>query len=182
MKKIFLGYFISTTCFLAMTNSSYSQKLNGESGSTQIVRNNFQPGKNIPPVNNAGPVQYKNELNSRAVRHFNSIYNDVVDVKWYNEKEGLFAYFTQDSIKSRVSYDKKGRFLSTIREYDETRLPSRVRHLVKSTYYDFSIYKVIELNYFNQTIYYIKMEDKTSWKMARIADDEMTIVEEFAKA
>ncbi|MGZ8541331.1 MAG: hypothetical protein ACXWV6_11820, partial [Chitinophagaceae bacterium] len=95
---------------------------------------------------------------------------------------GLFVvYFTSEDIKSFVYYNNKGVFEFMIRYYNEEKLPADVRHLVKSNYYDFSIYHVTEVTRNNKIAYAVKMEDKTLWKTVKVVDGEMELMEEYSK-
>jgi hypothetical protein len=68
-----------------------------------------------------------------------------------------------------------------IRYYNEEKLPREVRHLVKSNYYDFSIYHVSEFRSNGKTAYVVVLEDKTSWKKIKVVDSEFEIIGEFSK-
>jgi hypothetical protein len=68
--------------------------------------------------------------------------------------------FSKDNIDTRVYYSKKGRRLATIRDFTEENLPKDIRHLVRSTYYDHSIFRVSEVTVDSQMAYVIILEDK----------------------
>jgi hypothetical protein len=57
-----------------------------------------------------------------------------------------------------------------------------IRHLVKSTYYDFNNYHIIEptLNGVTSLIS-SKLEGRTTWKTVKVVDGEMEEVEEYFK-
>jgi hypothetical protein len=52
---------------------------------------------------------------------------------------------------------------------------------VKSTYYDFNIYHIIEPTLNGVTSYLVKMEGKSTWKTVKVVDGEMEEVEEYLK-
>ena len=65
-----------------------------------------------------------------------------------------------------------------IRRYYEKELPPEVRHLVKSTYYDFNIFYVSEITWNDKLAYIISMDDKTpndkiSYKIIKVVGSEM---------
>jgi hypothetical protein len=98
----------------------------------------------------------------------------------------LVAYFTHDNIQSWVCYNKKGDFEYMIRHYDEKKLPQEIRHLVRSTYYDFSILHINEITINGITFYFVTMADKTSkdkicWKIVKVADGEMEVMKEYSE-
>ena len=60
-----------------------------------------------------------------------------------------------------------------------------VRHIVKSTYYDYNIVYTQEIETADtkgMPTYIICLEDKTNIKMIRIYDGEMSVWKEFTKA
>lgn len=124
-----------------------------------------------------------NGINVNAIRNFIREYKNVSNAKWFESSNGFFvAYFVRDDIRTWVFYNKKGDFERMIRAYNEEKLPADVRHLVKSTYYDFSIYFVTEITTNMQTGYHVKMADKTSWKTIKVVDGEMEVTEEYVKS
>jgi hypothetical protein len=137
-------------------------------------------------VKSPGSVRL-NELNTKAVRNFIREYKNVSDERWFKLDNGSFVvYFTMDSIKSRALYDKKGYLIWITRDYREDILPRAIRHLVKSTYYDFTIYLVNEVTANGMTSYYVTMGDKTlkdrtCWKIIKVAGGEMEVMKEYSE-
>ncbi|MEP7375850.1 MAG: hypothetical protein ABI675_20815 [Chitinophagaceae bacterium] len=126
---------------------------------------------------------FRNEISTKAVRNFIREYKNVMDAEWFRSPTGSFVvYFTSDSISSTIYYTKEGEFDIMIRYYKEEELPREVRHLVKSNYYDFSIYHVSEFRSKGKTAYVVVLEDKTSWKKIKVLDNEMEVIGEFSKA
>ena len=70
-----------------------------------------------------------------------------------------------------------------MRTYTEKYLPFDVRHAVKSTYYDFNIFHVTEIESPNQPLIYFiylrKAEDETSFKTIMYSADQMEEVEPY---
>ncbi len=123
-----------------------------------------------------------NSINVKAVRDFDLAFVNATDKHWYVLEDGFVVYFIMNRIQMKTFYDKKGNRMHTLRFYSEEKLPFDVRDLVKRNYYDCHIYLVIEIDKDNKTVYLVKMEDKNSWKMVRVADDELTEVENFRKS
>ncbi len=128
----------------------------------------------------------KNEIKSKALRGFMKAYKNVTDEKWYKTSGGFVATFTRDEIIYHLEYDKRGNWLYTIRAYGENKLPDNIRHIVKSTYYDYDIGLVQETespgifsgHYGNILSYVIHLEGKTNW-INLLVDDE--VMEELQK-
>jgi hypothetical protein len=125
---------------------------------------------------------FRNEVNIKAVQQFMKTYKDAANIRCRKTDNGFRVHFTNGDIQYRIFYSKKGLPVSVIRYYGEDKLPSKIRHLVKSNYYDYSISSVAEVNHRGKTAYMVKMENKTSVKTVKIRDREMEVTEEFKKA
>jgi len=125
---------------------------------------------------------YLNEINTKVLRSFMSTYWNATNPQWVKYAEGFVVYFKSDSIKHRVYYDNTGGRQCTIRQYSEKDLPREIRHMVKSVYYDYSIYLIDEVTVDDKTSYIIKIEDKTSLKEIKIENGEMEVTHEFIKS
>jgi hypothetical protein len=99
---------------------------------------------------------------------------------WYllNDKR-LMVRFFDNGIQTKIFYNRKGNQDAMVRYYTEDKLPNEVRHSVRSTYYDFNIFLVIEVTVGNQTAYLVKIEDKTCTKTIRVMNGDMEVIEEF---
>jgi hypothetical protein len=125
---------------------------------------------------------FLNDINIKAVQHFMTTYKNPSDVRWSQLKNGFRVHFISDDIQTRIFYNAKGSPESMIRYYHEDKLPLEIRHLVKSNYYDFSIFVVTEININRKIAYLVKMVDKTSWKTIKVVDGEMEVIEEYSKS
>ena len=179
MKKALFTCLTGTLLTWAITSVSYSQSTN----STARIRSSG--GKFISSseeikreISNPGVSE---KINAKAVKNFTRAFKNVTDAQWFTFEDGFVVYFTSDGINTRVFYDKKGNNTGMIRAYFEDKLPTHIRHLVKSAYYDFSIYHVNEVTANKATAYLVKIEDNTSWKTIRVVDGEMDVLEAYSK-
>jgi len=117
----------------------------------------------------------------RAVRDFVQTYKSVENEKWYKLDDGYLAEFVLDDVKTSVVYDGRGVWKYSIRRYNEDRLPTDVRRIVKSTYYDYSITMVEEVILYEKVIYIVHIEDAHTWKKIRVCEGEMEAIEEYNK-
>jgi len=125
-----------------------------------------------------------NERNSNAVRSFARDFRNVSDVKWIkSEKGGFAAYFVDNDIQNWIVYNSRGACEAMIRYYYEEKLPHSVRHVVKSAYYDFSIFCVHEITVNGITVYTVTLMDKARdaifWKIVQVIDGEMELIKEY---
>jgi hypothetical protein len=144
----------------------------------------------FPSISDSGSVRL-NELNIKAVRNFTSRFKNVSDVKWGKLDKGFFVVsFAMNGIRTRVLYDKTGTIQKIIRDYEEDKLHPDIRHRIKTMFYDFNIYHVTEVNWYDYRKFayvsaYIAIlqdnntsDDKISWKIVKI-EDEMEVIREY---
>jgi hypothetical protein len=156
-------------CIWAITGSAY-----GRQASQSIVLDNV---KSLQKGNG-----YVNNISIKAARDFAARYPDVEDARWFIAKNGFIVRFELDSIDSRSAYNLRGAWVYTIKVYPEKKLARSIRHLVKSTYYDYTITQIEEIDRPNEhKVYIVHMYDSTTWKNVQVREGEMRVVEEFRK-
>lgn len=125
---------------------------------------------------------YMNSINTRAIRDFISRHKEATDVIWYSLSNGFIVRFFDDSAMARSAYNCNGRWVYTIKQYLEKDMPRSVRHLVKSTYYDYEISLVEEVKQPGDLVkYVVHMQDNVSWKNVLVFDGQMELIEDRKK-
>lgn len=137
----------------------------------------------FPQNENAGiaTTARSSVISDRINQNFMAEFANVRDAKWAREKYGYIVSFTSNGMQHKAFLNKRGHCNSIIRYYGEENLPATVRHLVKSTYYDYAITSVIEVYHNRETAYLVTIADKATWKVIHIQNDEMTIRETHTK-
>lgn len=126
-------------------------------------------------------VSFRN-IPIKAVRSFKNSWQYVDNESWYEIRDGYRARFTDDHILYLVTYNKTGKWLSTMRQYDETKFDRTVRAQVKSVYYDYNILLVEEIEQpMKPLTYVIHLEDGTGFKNIRVCNGEMEVLTEINK-
>jgi hypothetical protein len=117
----------------------------------------------------------------KAVRDFWKREGGEKQEKWFKGAEGYLAEFEDADVRGRVFYDKKGNWSYSIRTFGEKGLPEDIRRLVRSTYFDDSIFLVKEVREGEALVYIVDIEDARSWKELLIQDGEMREWKEYSK-
>lgn len=106
------------------------------------------------------------------------------NIHWETEASGGFTVsFNVESILTRISYDKKGKFVSSTRYYSGQMLPFNLTDMLKDRYPNKKIFGVTEITYPNEINYYVKLEGPKTWTTVFIDKDGDTYVtEKFRKA
>lgn len=167
MKKLMIATVITV---VALSGCAFSQQ-----GGHTLVAANVKP---VRPSN-----QYINEINVRAMRDFVSRYGEVENTKWHRTKDSYIAVFYRDSVQHRVIYSQRGDLSFIMKYYEESRMARNIRAQVKSTYYDYKIFIIQEIESPNHpSIYIVNLQGDTDWKKVRLCQGDMEVMEEYKKS
>ena len=130
---------------------------------------------------NLAAANRNNVANMRASRDLIRRFNDPEKVSWFDMQDGLAARFESNTVDTKAYYDRAGRWYATIRSYGEDKLVQDIRKLVRTNYYDYSIYLVDEVTVEDTTAYLVKIQDHDSIKTIRVINGAMDVYENFMK-
>jgi len=151
---------------------------------------------NAQIVSNSSSLEYqmnatetKNSMNElaispRAIKDFMNTHKNVTGESWMKTKDGFSVRFNSDDVRTTIYYDKKGNWSGSIKIYGEEKMLRDIRHLVKSTYYDYNIVYAQEIETTDSDgvpTYVVCVDDKTKIKMIRVVNGEMSVWKEYAK-
>jgi hypothetical protein len=166
MKKI-----LSTLALLALGYGAFAQTLNDKSNPANPEVSHSVVPKEEPAF-----------VNTKAAKDFKKTFKGVSNEEWYEMPDGFRAKFTIGDIKYRVDFDKKGNYQHTERTYSEEYLPTDIRSIVKSSYYDYAITQVEEVKKPQTDITYIvHLEGKKDWINLRIQNSQMAELQKYNK-
>ena len=181
MKKQFFLYrlgivpLITLFCSVNAQTKMFNGNLN-TSPSKEVVMNDKVSDGEMPALNS------NSAMSTKAVKNFSKTFKEVRNASWSETLDGLKAEFMNENVTTKVYYDSKGRWIASVRSYDEANLPREIRHTVKSTYYDYDILHVQEITAGDKTAYLVKIEDETSIKTIRVTNDQMDEYISFQKS
>ena len=110
MKKIFLTFSIGFISLATFSNSSPIRY-------PEAPENPAFLGRKLPIAK---------EVNFRALRDFQSRFNEVPNASWFSDDNGFVSYFVRDGFGNRVFYDKRGHWQVSLIFYGEDKLPSDI--------------------------------------------------------
>jgi hypothetical protein len=113
---------------------------------------------------------------------FEQSFPNAEHVTWSDDPNGYTVSFTVKSILTRLSYDKKGRFTGSLRNYSEQMLPFYITNMLKQKYPDDKIFGVTEITSSDDINYFVKLEGAKNWITVRIDNDgNSMVVEKYRK-
>ena len=126
---------------------------------------------------------YRNDVSIKAVRNLLLNFDNVTNEEWYEAPDRSVVTFSVNDIQYRVDYDKQGNWIQTIRIYGAAKLPADVRDAVRSTYYDYNIFQVQEVEIpLHPVNYFITIDNKTKLINLRVYNGEIEELQKFDKS
>jgi len=102
------------------------------------------------------------EPETKMEKSFKETFPLAKNVKWHQDAEGYLVSFTQGDMPVKIAYNKKGKFIQSLRYYGEKDLPTNILIAVKNKYHDTNIYGVTECTTTDAVTYHIALYDGTS--------------------
>ena len=127
----------------------------------------------------------ENEGNKRATKNFHKTYPAVSNERWYQANDGgWLATFEDGQEKTVVAYARNGVLNHTLHYYDEAKMPTNVRSIAKSSFFDYKINRVVEVVIPQpgiKEVFLVYMESGNSLKLLTISNDEIVEEKNFVK-
>jgi hypothetical protein len=175
MKDTFKVFTVATVAVITISCSANAQttignsSMNDETGSLLSLIDDGQRSSNVSSA-----------INTRALKNFQKTFNGVTNAEWSAiDGEGYIARFTDDYVQTMVAYNLKGIWHHTIRYYGEKKLPRNVRNIVENSYRDYTIRKIIEVYFNDQTVYVVYMQNATRLKTISVCDGEVREIKNY---
>ncbi len=120
---------------------------------------------------------------TQLLKIFKESFPDAQNAKWHEDETGYLVSFTQMNIPTKVTYDKKGNYINSLRYYDEKALPLNVILTIKKRYPGKKIFGVTEFANMYGIAYYIKLQDEKNWYTVKAtADGTLEMQQRYKKA
>jgi|SRR4051812_26289145 hypothetical protein len=122
-------------------------------------------------------------VDAKVLDAFNKAFKNAENVTWSTSEYTYEVRFDQNTVTSRITYDKAGNIIRTMRYYTEEQLPLLIVTKVKNKYADKKIYGVVEVSSEDGTFYHVTLEDAKSWLNIKAdAYGSISVVSKFKKA
>jgi len=128
--------------------------------------------KELPPVtitaSSSGTV-VSAKINTAFVQAFMGATN----IRWYEIDKKFLVKFILNDQENRALFTKGGVIVYHISYGTEKNLPGEVRKLVKSTYYDHNITRILKVSQDGRLIWVVHLEDEKEFFLVRVEDLEL---------
>jgi hypothetical protein len=121
-------------------------------------------------------------VNGKMFNHFSKNYKGASDISISTIGNFTQISFKNEGVSNKVQYNKKGKWMYSIKSYEEARLDQSIRDNVESAYPGYTVFGFVsELRVYDKSATLVMIENKKSWKRIRIIDGNFDVYEEYTK-
>ena len=164
MKKLLTSFIGGGLVSLLSVNISFAQE---------------ETFKELPPITVSASTS---NVSAKVNKAFGQYFKGATHQRWYQLDKNFLVKFIQNDQENRALFTKNGSLVYHISYGSEKHLPSEVRSLIKSTYYDQSITRVLKVNQDKRNIWVVSLEDAKDYVMVRVEDMEMEETQRMQKS
>ena len=160
-----------------ITCSSFSQLTISR---RELTKNAFPKTQN----SNSGDVFTNASIavNDKVQKSFNKYFVGATKQNWSMIAKDFHSTFYVNGVFNQALLGRKGNLIYTISYGTEKEMPSEVRKIVKSEYYDYTITVAIEIKDNKRDIWIINMTNDNSYLIVKVEDGEMDRINQFKKS
>jgi len=143
-----------------------------------------QDGLKKPDPLKVAVLVNRNDINVNALRHFARNFNDASSEKWLATPDLVVALFSFRDIDYRVDYNSRnGNWIETFRTYGEAKMSADLKQSVQSSYYDYTIFQVQEIEQpLHPVNYIVHLSGKAKLINLRIYDGQVEEEQKFKES
>lgn len=122
-------------------------------------------------------------VNEKLLQSFKENFPQAEQVTWKELPLNYEVSFVENGIRTSITYEKDGNFVSSTRYYQERNLPYYLLINIRKKYPEKKIFGVVELSTIEAIDYYIKLEDAKVWTTIKMdSEGNLSLVEKLQKA
>lgn len=118
-------------------------------------------------------------VKAKVMRSFLQLFHDAAGVKWSLDNGRYFVSFTQAGKMCKASFDGQGGLVFSLRYSGENDLPYDVRRLIKSTYIDFTIRGVTEVDTDDLKAWVVNLTDSDNLIVVSVVDGSLNELQHY---
>ncbi|HTE24194.1 hypothetical protein [Flavitalea sp.] len=116
---------------------------------------------------------------AKAERNFKKNYKTSAEVRWSSNAKSILAYYKENDVATRITYDNKGRWFRTIKTYNADKLDKRVAGTVKRQFKGYTITCINDIQEGTMHCYFLNIMKDKDFKQVIFYQGEITIYDQF---
>jgi hypothetical protein len=122
------------------------------------------------------------EKSERTFSNFTRTFKNAENISYSVSEGRMIIHCRIDGDQHLILYSKRGHWLQTIRTFNYEKLSEEIQDQVTSFFPKFKLFGVVnEIKLGGDTAYLIRIENKKSWKILRLANGELDVFESYVK-
>jgi hypothetical protein len=122
-------------------------------------------------------------VNEKVLQIFKESFPSAKEVVWTESGDSYTVYFLEDSIRTSITFDKDGGFITSLRYYQANNLPYYLLAILKKKFPEKKIFGITEVAIEDEIDYYVKLEDGKVWLTVKLdSEGHLSLVEKYRKA
>lgn len=123
------------------------------------------------------------QVNQKVLKIFKTSFPEVRNASWHTTDDYYQVFFKNNDCTTRIQYDFSGNLLSTLCNYNGSKLPAFLRAKISSRFRGKSIYGVTELTTPTDHSYNVVLQDNKFWyNVSCDGDGNVFLQNKFKKA
>ena len=140
-----------------------------------------QSFRELPPITISAAASGK-AASAKVNKMFAGYFKNASNLRWFELGKKFLVKFTMNGQENRALFTGSGDLVYHVAYGTESHLPAGVRNLVKSTYFDQKITKVLKVSQDLKTIWVVYMEDDKDLIWVRVEDGELEETQRIEKS
>ena len=121
-------------------------------------------------------------VSQKVSESFASLFKGAEAPKWFAADKDYVVDFILNNQLNKAEFTKNGRLVYHMAFGTEKQMPTDIRTIVKSKYFDFTINSTVKITYEEKSAWIVNIEDAENILVVRVVDGVMDVVEKLAKA
>ena len=121
----------------------------------------------------------ESEVDVRVLNNFANTFSVQAPVIWTLEKAGYRAYFSKNGTQHRIMYNKKGRWIQTIKSYSRELLQTKILDAIENAFDGYEVVGVSEVHIPGYTVYFTNIQSRRRLKEVVYYNGHITVRNEY---
>jgi len=123
----------------------------------------------------------KATVSQKVAEAFASLFKGAEAPKWYKSDQNYVVDFIMNNQVNKAEFTKKGYLVYHMAFGNEKQMPTDIRTIIKSKYFDFTINSTVRITYNEKSAWIVNIEDSGHFLVLRVVDGVMDVVDKIAK-
>ena len=124
----------------------------------------------------------KTAVTEKVTESFSKIFKEASAPSWYVVNKRIVVNFILNDQRNKAVFEKNGMLVYHLVYGNEQQMPSDVRKIVKSKYFDYKINSTINVTTEGRSVWIVNISDPKEIMVLRIEDGTMDIRDRFANS